>query len=87
MIIDCHGHYTTAPAALEIWRKRQIDSLDNPAIGPKAGELRISDDELRESIEHNQLRLMRARGLDLTIFSPRASFMAHHVGNFEQRSP
>ncbi|MFS8979314.1 amidohydrolase family protein [Cupriavidus necator] len=86
MIIDCHGHYTTAPAALEIWRKRQIDSLDNPAIGPKAGELRISDDELRESIEHNQLRLMRARGLDLTIFSPRASFMAHHVGNFETSS-
>ncbi|MDF3834189.1 amidohydrolase family protein [Cupriavidus basilensis] len=86
MIIDCHGHYTTAPAALEIWRKRQIDSLDNPAIGPKAGDLRISDDELRESIEHNQLRLMRARGLDLTIFSPRASFMAHHVGNFETSS-
>lgn len=86
MIIDCHGHYTTAPAALEIWRKRQIDSLDNPAIGPKAGELRISDDELRESIERNQLRLMRERGLDLTIFSPRASFMAHHVGNFETSS-
>jgi 4-oxalmesaconate hydratase len=86
VIIDCHGHYTTAPAALETWRKRQIDSLDNPAIGPKAGELRISDDELRESIEHNQLRLMRARGLDLTIFSPRASFMAHHVGNFETSS-
>lgn len=86
MIIDCHGHYTTAPAALEIWRKRQIDSLDNPAIGPKAGDLRISDDELRESIERNQLRLMRERGLDLTIFSPRASFMAHHVGNFETSS-
>ncbi|MFJ1258693.1 amidohydrolase family protein [Cupriavidus sp. CuC1] len=83
MIIDCHGHYTTAPAALETWRKRQIDSLGNLAVGPKAGELRISDDELRESIEHNQLRLMRERGLDLTIFSPRASFMAHHVGNFE----
>ena len=25
---------------------------------------------------------MRERGLDLTIFSPRASFMAHHIGDF-----
>ena len=49
---------------------------------PKASELHISDDELRESIESNQLRLMRERGLDLTIFSPRASFMAHHIGDF-----
>jgi 4-oxalmesaconate hydratase len=40
---------------------------------PKVGDLRISDDELRESIESNQLRLMRQRGSDLTIFSPRAT--------------
>ena len=31
MIIDCHGHYTTAPAQLETWRKRQIESLNDPA--------------------------------------------------------
>ena len=24
MIIDCHGHYTTAPRTLEEWRQRQI---------------------------------------------------------------
>ena len=30
-----------------------------------------------------QLKLQRERGTDPTIFSPRASFMAHHVGNFE----
>jgi len=82
MIIDIHGHYTTAPKALEEWRNRQIAALDNSAAMPKASELRISDDELRESIEQNQLRLMRERGLDLTIFSPRASFMAHHIGDF-----
>ena len=23
MIIDCHGHYTTAPKALENWRNRR----------------------------------------------------------------
>jgi 4-oxalmesaconate hydratase len=82
MIIDIHGHYTTAPKALEAWRKRQVAGIGHPAAMPKASELRIGDDELRESIETNQLRVMRERGIDLTIFSPRASFMAHHVGDF-----
>ena len=82
MIIDCHGHYTTAPKALEEWRNRQIAGLKDPSARPSPSELRISDDELRESIETNQLRLMRERGLDLTIFSPRDSFMAHHIGEF-----
>ena len=62
MIIDCHGHYTTAPKALEAWRDRQIAGIGNPAVMPKPSELRIGDDELRESIESNQLRLMRERG-------------------------
>ena len=86
MIIDIHGHYTTAPKALETWRNRQIAGIANPAEMPKVSELSISDDELRESIESNQLRLMRERGLDLTIFSPRASFMAHHIGDFQVSS-
>ena len=86
MIIDIHGHYTTAPTALETWRNRQIEGIRNPAQMPRASELSISDDELRESIESNQLRLMRERGLDLTIFSPRASFMAHHIGDFQVSS-
>ena len=86
MIIDVHGHYTTAPKALETWRNRQIAGLSDPALAPRPSELSISDDELRESIEHNQLRLMRERGSDLTIFSPRASFMAHHIGDFNVSS-
>ena len=83
MIIDVHGHYTTAPAALGAWRDRQIAGLKDPSVAPKVSELKISDDEIRESIESNQLRLMKERGSDLTIFSPRASFMAHHIGDFE----
>jgi len=82
MIIDCHGHYTTAPKVLEDWRNRQIAAFDSSSASPKASELKISDDELRESIEKNQLRQMKERGSDLTIFSPRASFMAHHIGDF-----
>jgi 4-oxalmesaconate hydratase len=82
MIIDCHGHYTTAPKALEEWRNKQIANLNTPSLGPKVSDLKISDDELRETIEVNQLAMMRERGIDLTIFSPRASFMAHHIGDF-----
>jgi 4-oxalmesaconate hydratase len=86
MIIDCHGHYTTAPPALGAWRERQIAGLSDPAAAPDPADLKISDDELRESIETNQLRMMDERGIDVTIFSPRASFMAHHIGDFATSS-
>lgn len=89
MIIDIHGHYTTAPKALETWRNAQVAAF-GAAVGgaamPRAADLRISDDEIRETIETNQLAKMRERGSDLTIFSPRASFMAHHIGDFEVSS-
>ncbi|GAC1415787.1 MAG: amidohydrolase family protein [Candidatus Velthaea sp.] len=84
MIIDCHGHYTTAPAELQTFRQAQIDALGNPAAASAASP-KISDDEIRESLETNQLKLARERGIDMTIFSPRASAMAHHVGT-EQTS-
>ena len=77
MIIDVHGHYTTAPPQLREWRARQIRSAGRPFTEP----LRISDDELRESIENGQLRLQRARGTDLALFSPTAGGMAHHYGD------
>jgi len=47
MIIDCHGHYTTAPQALENWRKRQIEGIADSSRMPAVGELVIRDDELR----------------------------------------
>ena len=86
LIIDCHGHYTTAPKALENWRNAQIAGIKDPAAMPKVADLKISDDELRESIETNQLKLMKERGSDITLFSPRASFMAHHIGDFNVSS-
>ena len=86
MIIDVHGHYTTAPRALEAWRTRQIAGITDPAARPRVSELAITDDEIRETIQTNQLAQMNARGLDLTIFSPRASFMAHHIGDFQVSS-
>jgi len=81
MIIDCHGHYTTAPGELEAWRNLQIAGLKDPANAPAKSALKISDDQIRESLAGAQLKLQRERGTDLTIFSPRASAMAHHVGD------
>ncbi|WP_326538373.1 amidohydrolase family protein [Pseudorhodoferax sp.] len=83
MIIDAHGHFTTAPPALEAWRRRQIAAVQDGTPQPRPDALSIGDDELREALETHQLRQMRARGHDLTIFSPRAIFMAHHVGDFQ----
>jgi 4-oxalmesaconate hydratase len=80
MIIDCHGHYTTAPAELQKFRDAQLAGLKDPALTPTATKLSISDDQIRESLEKAQLKLQRERGTDLTIFSPRASAMAHHIG-------
>jgi 4-oxalmesaconate hydratase len=79
MIIDCHGHYTTSPAAHTAWREAQTAAVDAGDPVPRYPE--IPDDAIRESVEGSQLRLMAERGIDLTIFSPRASAMGHHVGD------
>ena len=79
MIIDCHGHYTTAPEPHQNYRSAQIEKL-NDATLPDPGYGNISDDQIRDSIEQNQLRLQQERGADFTLFSPRASAMGHHVG-------
>jgi len=79
VIIDCHGHYTTAPGPHSDWRASQLAAFREGRPAPDYPA--ISDDEIRESIEQNQLRLLRERGADMTIFSPRASAMAHHEGD------
>jgi 4-oxalmesaconate hydratase len=82
MIIDCHGHYTTAPPELGEYRDRQKAQLErDPGHEGVKGVINIGDDQIRESLEGAQLKLQRERGTDLTIFSPRASWMGHHIGN------
>ncbi len=80
MIIDCHGHYTIAPAPHQQFREAQLAWLDDPSP-PEPVPAAISDDQIRETIEPNQLRLQQERGIDLALFSPRASAMAHHLGD------
>src|SRR5438874_2479430 len=81
MIIDCHGHYTTAPKELQAYRDAQIAGLKDPSHAASKGTVTISDDQIRESLETAQLKLQRERGTDVTVFSPRASAMGHHIGD------
>jgi 4-oxalmesaconate hydratase len=80
MIIDCHGHYTTEPDKLHAFRDRQLSALADPSRRPTAANIGITDDEIRQSLEGAQLKIQKERGTDVTIFSPRAAGMAHHVG-------
>ncbi|NNC79362.1 MAG: amidohydrolase, partial [Acidimicrobiales bacterium] len=61
-IIDCHGHYTTTPPGVGEWREAQKAAVEaDPAFVGEKGSIVVSDDEIRESIETNQLRLQRER--------------------------
>lgn len=82
LIIDCHGHYTTAPDELGEYRDQQKQELKtDPLFEHVKGVIKISDDQIRDSLEGAQLKLQRERGTDVAIFSPRASWMGHHIGN------
>lgn len=81
LIIDCHGHYTVLPKGHDKWREDQKAAFDEGKPAPAYPE--ISDDEIRATIEDNQLKLIKERGADFTLFSPRASAMAHHIGDQE----
>ena len=77
MIIDAHGHYTTVPPGMRIFRALQISNMGRPT----KGTVTISDDEIRVSLEKGQIRLLDERGIDVMLFSPMASAMGHHFGN------
>jgi 4-oxalmesaconate hydratase len=81
VIIDCHGHFTTAPPQVPEFRKRQLAEFARTGKAPDLAPPVVTDDEIRAAISGNQLRRMRERGIDLTIFSPKAVAMDHHQGN------
>jgi 4-oxalmesaconate hydratase len=79
MIIDIHCHYTTEPQAMQVFRDKQLAGLADALRKPASADLGITDEQLVKSVEP-QIAFQKARGSDLTIFSPRAAGMAHHVG-------
>jgi 4-oxalmesaconate hydratase len=81
MIIDCHGHFTTVPQSFRDWRAAQVAAANDPVNAPSAAGAHVSDDEIRAGIGNGQLKLQKQRGTDLTLFSPIAGLMSHHLGN------
>jgi len=77
MIIDAHGHYTTAPAELRAYRALQISTMNRPA----PSTVKITEEQIRQTLESEQLNKQRERGTDVSLFSPQASWMGHHFGN------
>ena len=73
-----HGARTSSASTAP--RRRPL-SPTTPATWAEGRRSTISDDEIRDSLESAQLKLQRERGTDLTLFSPRASWMGHHIGN------
>ncbi|MDI9331111.1 MAG: amidohydrolase family protein [Alphaproteobacteria bacterium] len=80
MVIDIHGHFTTTPPQVSEFRARQVEQFqrDGTILGDPPT---VSDEEIRAGIEPNQLARMKERGVDLTLFSPKAVGMDHHQGN------
>jgi 4-oxalmesaconate hydratase len=78
LVIDCHGHFTTEPAAFHEFRRDQIAHAEKRGDAPEAYP-GVAADELVEIVGSNQRRLQQERGTDLTLLSPRASGMGHHV--------
>lgn len=83
MIIDCHGHFTTTPARVMEFRARQIEHFKKTGNSIAEDPPHITDEEIHAAIHDNQLKVMKERGVDLTIFSPRALGMDHQFGNEE----
>ena len=81
MIIDCHGHFTTVPKSFRDFRAAQVAAANDPANAPPLAAAHVSDDEIREGVGNGQLKLQQERGSDITLFSPIAGLMSHHLGN------
>ena len=81
LVIDCHGHFTSEPDHFLEFRRDQIAAASNSAAGRRYPG--VNDRELHDAITANQLRLQQERGTDVTLLSPRAAGMGHHVPDGE----
>jgi 4-oxalmesaconate hydratase len=61
MIIDCHGHYTTAPQSLTEFRDAQKAALKDPAQTPSRSSLKIADDQIRDRARSSSSSTSSAR--------------------------
>ena len=79
LVIDCHGHYTTAPEGHQQFGRRNCCDSKTPLCRLRHRQHR--GDEIASRSKRTSSNCFASRGADLTVFSPRASAMAHHVGD------
>ena len=75
-VIDVHNHYTTVPAALNVYRAGQSAAATSPPFKSSS----ISDDAIIASVKEKQIAHMAIKGIDRLIFSPQAGAMGHQFG-------
>ena len=76
LIIDIHGHYTSAPPEIGNIRASQLTEMNRPV----RHELNIPDEQIAATLQKN-LEVMDERGISHVLLSPTASKMGHHFGN------
>jgi 4-oxalmesaconate hydratase len=76
-VIDVHNHYTTVPAALNVYRAGQISGGNQPRPFKSSS---ISDEAIVASVKDKQIAHMAMKGIDRLIFSPQAGAMGHQFG-------
>ena len=83
VIIDCHGHYTTTPPGVGAWRDAQVAEVerDPSHVGTRGSHRPCPTTRSARASRARSCEFQRERGSDLTLFSPRASWMGHHIGN------
>jgi len=77
-VIDVHNHYTTVPAALNVYRAGQISGSNQPRPFKSSS---ISDEAIVASVKDKQIAHMAMKGIDRLIFSPQAGAMGHQFGD------
>jgi len=55
MIIDIHGHYTTEPQALHLFRAKQLAGLADSSRRPTSTDLGVADEVLVKSVQPAQV--------------------------------
>jgi 4-oxalmesaconate hydratase len=77
-VIDVHNHFTTVPAALNVYRAGQISSANQPR---PFDSRTVSDEQLIAAVKDRQLAHMQMKGIDYLVFSPQAGAMGHQFGD------
>ena len=78
--LERRGHV----GVLTLNRPERLNAINRVMMGEVAAAVAAvkADDELRESVQ-SQLKFQHDRGTDVTIFSPTAGAMGHHIGTAE----